>query len=163
MAKRKKLPKAVAKRLKILGSALLVLGIVFHPTTLVFIIGMMPTLGASLIDRTRSKFLTISVGLLNFAGCLPVILHLWETGHNITNALELTVQARTIIFMYVIAALGYIIDFSLTGIVSNVLVQRGKSRITAIEKRQKQLVERWGVKVNGKIPLDDEGFPEKSE
>lgn len=163
MAPRKKLPKALATRLKIIGVALLIMGIIFHPTTIVLAIGMMPTIGASLIDRSRSKFLTISVGLMNAAACLPVILHLWDIGHDYSNAITLVAQPRTIIFIYVIAALGYIIDFALTGIVSNILVQRGQARMKTIEKRHKELIERWGLKVNGKIPLDDEGFPEQKE
>jgi hypothetical protein len=163
MAAQKKLPKAVKTRLKIIGVALAIMGVIFHATTIVLAIGMMPTIGASLIDRSRSKFLTISVGLMNAAACLPVILHLWEIGHDYNNAIALVAQPRTIIFIYVIAALGYIIDFALTGIVSNILVQRGQSRMKAIEKRHKELIERWGLKVNGKIPLDDEGFPEQKE
>ncbi|PJF38249.1 MAG: hypothetical protein CUN55_17970, partial [Phototrophicales bacterium] len=115
MAKRKKLPKAIAVRLKIIGSALAICAVVFLPTTIVLAIGMMPTIAASVIDRSRGKFLTLSVGLLNAAACLPFILYLWHVGNSIENALELMVQARTIIIIYVIAALGYVVDFAVTG------------------------------------------------
>lgn len=163
MAKRKKLPKAVAVRLKIIGGALAICAVVFLSTTIVLAIGMMPTIAASVVDRSREKFLTLSVGLFNAAACLPFVLYLWHIGNTLDNALELMVQARTIIIIYVIAALGYVIDFAITGIISNILVQRGQARIKAIEKRQKELIERWGLKVNGKIPLDDEGFPTQTD
>jgi len=163
MASKRKVPKSLLMRLKIIGGALLICAIVFLPTTIVLAIGMIPTLAAILIDRSKSKFLTISVGVLNASGCLPFILHLWDIGHTIDNALIISVQARTLIIIYVIAALGYIIDFAITGIVSNILVQRGQARTKKIEKRHKELIERWGLKVNGKIPLDAEGFPTQNE
>ena len=160
--RKKKLPKSVLLRLKIVGTAISVAALVFLPTTIIFAIGMMPTVAAIIIDKSHTKFLTLSVGILNFSGCLPFVFYLWEKGHSIDNALNIGVQAQTISVIYFIASLGYVIDYAISGIVSNILLQKAQGRKKRIEKKQKELIERWGTKVNGKTPLDEFGFPQTS-
>lgn len=163
MAKKKKLPSSVALRVKLIFVLLGIAALVFHATSFLLFFCLMPTIAAALIDRSPGRCLTMSVGVLNLAGCTPFLLELWGTGHTIENAVNIAMQARTIIIVYLIAGLGYVIDFTVTGIVSNIMVQRAHARLKSIEKEKKDLTDRWGLKVNGKIPLDEHGFPAKQE
>lgn len=137
----------------------LLLAIVFLPTTILLSIGMLPAIVCALVDKTRGMVRTMSVGAMNLAGCIPFVIELWTNGHTFEVAIEYIVQPRTIIVMYFSAAMGYLIDWAMTGIVCSVMVEKARGRIRDIEKQHNALTERWGEEVNGRIPLDPEGFP----
>lgn len=154
--KRRSGNKSVKKQL-FLGSGLL-LGIVFLPTTVLLIIGMMPTIAAFFVDRSKRKTKAITVGSMNLAGCVPFVLELWMGGHNFDMSFSIVTDAKAIVVMYAAAAVGYLVDWAMTGIIASFLLQRGKARLKAIDKRQKELVERWGKEVTGDVVVDQYGF-----
>ena len=165
MAKKKKKKKgakgkkgSVNWHLRLVLAMLLITGIVFLPTTVVLLVGMLPTPMALLVDRTRKKVKIISVGCMNFAACTPFIIELWSLDHSFDAALSIISNPTSIIIMYGGAVIGYLIDWSMTGVVSVFLVERGKARMRAIQKEQEELVARWGVEVRADKPLDKEGF-----
>lgn len=157
--KTKKRSKGFMMRLRILVGIAFIASIIFLPTTIVLLIGMMPTVASAVIDRSPGKSRTLTVACMNLAGCSPFVLELWTTQHDIDTALSIAMQARTMIVMYATAASGYVLDFAVAGIVSSLLLQKAKMRFRRIEERQNALVERWGQKVTGKIALDEQGFP----
>ncbi len=132
--------------------------VLFMPTTIMLVIGMLPTVVAALVDR-RGGARAITVGSLNLCGCVPFLLDLWMTEHTTAVALDLIKNPSTIIVMYSAAGIGYMIDWALSGIVASLIVQRSTARLAAIRKRQEELVTRWGREVTGELPLDAEGFP----
>ncbi len=133
--------------------------IVFLPTTIFLFFAMMPTLVASLVDRSGKGTRALTVGAMNLAGSTPFLLELWTGGHTAENALTLISNPRTIIVIYCAAGIGYLIDWAMSGIVATVMIQRSASRLKEIKKRQADLVERWGQEVTGLLPLDAYGFP----
>lgn len=145
------------------GRVLLVCGllmaIVFLPSTFLLMIGMMPTPFAFLVDRSEKKSKVIAVGAINLVGCAPFLFDLWTNGNNFDASFAIVSNPKAIIVMYSAAAVGYMVSWAMTGIVSSILFQRGQARAKAIEKRQAELVERWGREVTGEIPLDEFGFP----
>lgn len=158
---KKALPKALSIRLKAIGVLFVALAIFFLPTTILLLIGLMPTIAAAVVDNSKGKSLTLSVGILNLAGCFPFVVDLWQSTNpkDIQEAIKIAIDVRTIIVIYLAAALGYVIDYLTTSIVSNLMLQKASSRIKKIAKIQNEMIDRWGLKVNGKIPLDEEGFP----
>lgn len=144
---------------QVILTALLITAVVFTPTSIVLLIGMMPTIVASFVDRTPEKTRGMTVGAMNLAGCAPFIIDLWSISNTAESALEIVTNPLSIIVMYVAAGMGYLIDWSVTGIVATFLIEKARARIAAIEKMQGALIERWGLEVAGDIPLDAEGFP----
>lgn len=132
----------------------LLAAILFMPTTILVVFGMLPTL----VDR-KGGARAITVGALNLCGCVPFLLELWTESHTAAFAVELITDPRTIIVMYAAAAIGYMIDWALSGIVATIMVKSSTSRLEAIRQRQEELVARWGKEVTGELPLDAEGFP----
>ena len=158
--KRRKQKKASNKTLKkqvflILG---LLMAVVFLPTTLLLSIAMIPTFVAAVVDKGRRKTKAITVGAMNLAGSMPFLLELWMEGHNFEKAFMIVTDAKAIVVMYAAAAVGYLIDWAMTGVIAGFLLQRGKTRVSAIEKRQKELVKRWGKEVTGEVAVDQYGF-----
>ena len=147
-----------AWRKRVLLSFAMVAGAVMLPTTVVLMAGMLPTFIILLFDRTPEKARVITVGAMNLAGCMPFILEIWHRGHTVEIALKYITEPRTIVIMYFAAAIGYMIDWVVSGLVAAVMVQRAKSKLADLEKRRKMLEERWGKEVTGQYALDDEGF-----
>lgn len=144
--------------LQILFIFALLAAVLFMPTTILLVVGMLPTVVAALVDR-RGGARAMTVGSLNLCGCVPFLLDLWMTEHTTTVALGLIKNPSTIIVMYAAAGIGYMIDWALSGIVASIIVQRSTSRLQAVRQRQDELVSRWGREVTGELPLDAEGFP----
>ena len=137
----------------------IIMGVVFLPTSVILFVGMVPTLVAYIADRTVGKEKTLSVGAMNLAGCMPFVLKLWMEGHSMKQAFVYVTQPKTIVIMYFAAAIGYLINWAMSGIWVSVTTQKGQLRLKDIEKEQAALIKRWGKEVNGKIPLDPDGFP----
>ncbi len=161
MAKRKK-SSARTWKAQILLIVSMIAGVMFAAVSVIMVVGMVPTIVAGVVDRTKGKVRTLTVGAMNFAGCAPFMIEVFKSGNNISTAITYILQPRTIVVMYFAAGMGYLIDWAMTGIVSSIMVQKAKKRIKDIQKQQKDLVERWGPEVTGTIPLDEYGFPKDS-
>lgn len=144
--------------LQIILIFVLLAAILFMPTTILLVFGMLPTIVAAVVDR-KSGARAISVGALNLCGCVPFLLDLWTKSHTVDFAVELIADPRTVIVMYSAAAIGYLIDWALSGIVATIMIQRSTTRLKALRKRQDEMVVRWGPEVTGELLMDAEGFP----
>lgn len=159
MAKDKKKTKGLGFKGQLFFIAGIIMAAVFLPSTLLLLAGMLPTPFAVFVDRTKGKNKVITVGAMNLAGCSPFLFDLWTTDHSSEKAFEIITDPMAIIVMWSAAAVGYVLNWAMTGIVSATMYQRGLARQKAIKKRQAELIERWGREVTGELPLDPEGFP----
>ncbi len=132
----------------------------FLPTTVFLFFGMMPTMAAYFADR-KGGWKAITIGAMNIAGCTPFLLHLWTTHNTVTYALGLITDPRAVIVIFSAASIGLLIEWAMSGIVITIMTQRSKTRLMDIDKRLKNMAERWGEEVAGKMPLDEYGFPLK--
>lgn len=162
MAKKNKKKKKIGAKAQLLGVVGVFAGIVFMPTTIVLLMGMLPTVVAAVIDRTGKGTKALTVGAMNLAGCTPFLIDLWTKSHTAEMAVTIITDPRTMIVIYSAAGIGYLINWAMTGIVGTVMVQRGGIRLKDIKKRQEALIERWGREVTGELPLDPYGFPIES-
>ncbi len=145
--------------LNVFLACIILSALVFLPIAVVLFIGLLPTFVAFFVDRNKKKIKPITVGAMNMAGCAPFIMELWTTNISMPKALSIIGEPMAVIVIYSAAGIGYLIDWAVTVLVARFLYQRGGVRKTAIEKRQAELINRWGEEVNGKIPMDHEGFP----
>lgn len=159
MAKRKKIYRWQSSLLVV---GFLLCGVIFSSIAIVLAIGMLPTLVAGIVDRSKGKVKTLTVGSMNFAGCAPFIVDIWKRGGTFEVAMGYLIQPQTIVIIFLAAAMGYLIDWAMTGIVSSIMVQRARKRLKDIEVHQKDLVERWGPEVSGSVPLDEYGFAKET-
>ena len=154
---KKKISRSSRKR-QILSIFGLLAAIILMPTTIIMIFGMIPTIIALLFDKPGKKVKSLTVGALNLAGCTPFLLNLWDTGHNIDNAIIIVTNPLVIVVMWGAAGFGYMIDSALSGIVGTIVAGRARVRITDIQEYRKDLIERWGEEVTGEHALDAHGF-----
>lgn len=140
----------------VIGVLCAMIAVSVMPTTIIFAIGMVPTLVAVFVDNSRSKNLGATVGFLNFSGVLPALLQLWSGSHTINNAIEIISRPTIILVMLLPAALGWILYGYTPLIIGGILRRRAESRIRSLEKEQDKLVKTWGDQVKTNIKKDEE-------
>jgi hypothetical protein len=136
-----------------------IIGVMLLPSTFLLMIGMVPTMVAGFVDRSKRGAKVLTVGSMNLSGCSPFLFDLWMQGHTFDTSMKIALNPQAIIVMYSAAGVGYLLDWAMTGVVSKIMVQRGEARARVIREQQQQLIERWGRKVTGELQLDPQGFP----
>lgn len=126
---------------------ILVTAVVFLPATIVFIVCMLPTFVAAVVERQPQKTAWLTVGAMNLAGTVPAWFKLWEAGRGIDIALELVSTPSVWIVAYAAAGIGWIIYHNVTPAVAGVMVKRNEKRLAEIDARQKELIKKWGEAV----------------
>lgn len=139
--------------------------VLFLASSIIIFAGMMPTIAANLLDKTRQKSRAICVGMMNFAGCVPFLLELWMSPapNSLDNATAIVMQPKTVIIIYTLAAAGYAVEAAITGMVATLMQQRAQSRLKEIDKQLEEMTDRWNTYVDGNTPLDDFGFPSRRD
>mgnify|MGYP006449900563 CR=1 FL=1 len=156
----KKKKQKLGWRGQLLMITMIIAAVVFLPSTVLLVVGLLPTVVAGIIDRSKEKTRSITVGCMNFTGCCPYWLDLLTVyGHSMNGAVQIITEPVNIVVMYSAALVGYLIDWAMSGMVSSVMIQRAERRLKNIEKEQKELVRRWGRGVTGDYRLDQYGFP----
>lgn len=140
--------------LLILPAALVVL-----PTSVLFGLGMIPTIVAYAVDRSSEKSAPITVGGLNFCGCLPYVIDLWKHSGTLTAALKVFSDPLAWLVMYGAAAVGWAFYYGIPPAVANAELLRSERRVDVLKQRKVALVQEWGPNVAGDT-FDSSGGPE---
>lgn len=135
--------------------------LVVLPTTMIFCIGLIPTMVALAVDRDPEKSAAITVGGLNFCGCMPFAIDLWKTGHNIAAAMAKLADPMTWLVMYGAAGAGWLLYFTIPPLVASAEVARSEKRIEALKKKRVGLIQEWGPDVSSDEDGDLEHKPEE--
>ncbi len=157
--KRKSSKIGLSIRFILIAFMLVIVSFLFWESASLFWIGMLPTGVAWIIDRSRQKSKTLTVGAMNFAGCFPYLMSIWMAFDPAVLSARYLDDPLTIIVIYGAAFVGYVINYLSVSGFSAYAVQRAKDQILKIDKEKKALEQRWGKKVNGKTVLDEKGFP----
>lgn len=147
MAAQKKTSAKMPFSLRLGIFAVLIMAVVFFPSTVLFCGCMLPAFVAALVDNKSDKTAGMTVGAMNFAGTVPAWLMLWSMGGKIDHAITLLLQPKTLLMAYAAAALGWVIYFQVPGMVSGILAKRGETRLAEIDRRQRELARKWGPQI----------------
>jgi len=137
--------------LLILPAALVIL-----PTSILFGIGMIPTMVAYVIDRDPEKSAPITVGGLNFCGCMPFAIELWKHNHTIMAAMKVFGDPLSWLVMYGAAAVGWAFYYGIPPAIASAEIMRAEKRIDSLRQKKVKLVQEWGPDVAGDA-FDDSG------
>ena len=139
--------KAGMGRVLVTGFLLLPVIAVLFPTCMVLASGMAPTVVAFLVDRSRNKFLTLTVGMMNFCGTLPGVVDLWQHWQSYDMAVRIATDPFFWALAYAAAGVGWLIYLSLPPVLDTFYSVVTDRRIAALRKRQAALVDTWGEEV----------------
>jgi hypothetical protein len=135
------------------------MALVMLPTTILLAVGMLPSVVCFVADKTKNKAQTIAVAAFNLAACTLFLLRVWTSQQGLGIAMEIVLDPLAIVVMYMGAAGGYAVDIIVSSAASAVMYKKTELRQQSIKKTQKELIERWGEKVTGRLQLDRSGFP----
>lgn len=135
-------------RLMLVIAALLVVPVSI-PSLLIVCLGMLPTLGAALMERGPHRYAWLSVGAMNFAGVSPYLLDLWFKGHTMERALTSLADVFAWLVILGSAAFGWLLYLSMPPVVGAFLQVAAQRRIATLRSNQRKLVEQWGPDVVG--------------
>ncbi len=124
---------------------------VLMPSCIVLAINMAPAIVAYAIDRTREKYLAVTVGLLNFCGTLPAEVALWQRGQTYNAAMDIASDAFFWLVAYGAAALGWAIYLMIPPILGHYYGITSQARLQSHRRKQQALIEAWGEEVTGEI------------
>ncbi|AZL16233.1 hypothetical protein [Rickettsiales endosymbiont of Stachyamoeba lipophora] len=125
----------------VLGStALVISGYSF----LFFLVGMLPTIVACMIDRRLSRAASNTIGAFNLTGVFPYLLDLWNSGDAASNkARDLLGDVHIWLIIYSSAALGLLLIWGLPTLMGNFFVFRSKKKIEYYREEQMELYHEW--------------------
>lgn len=122
---------------------------VLLPTCVVFAINMAPTIVAYFVDRTREKYLAITVGLLNFVGVLPAEAELWRNGQSFDVGMSIATNSFYWLMSYGAAAVGWGLYLVLPFVFGGYYNITSDTRLAYHLRRQRILNASWGEEVSG--------------
>lgn len=130
--------------IRLIYFSLMVTAAAFLPLTIVFFACMIPTLVASIIDRTPQRTAWLTVGAANFAGTVPAWIQVWGSGLDVMHAVDVISDPTTLLIAYAGAGAGWLIYNNIPPLIASGIIGKSKRRYKDIETRQKELVRRWG-------------------
>lgn len=129
------------------------MAVIAAPTMIILFFGMLPTLVASIIDRTKQKSATFSVGAINFIGVFPYVINLWTDFNSVDRALSVVGDIFSLLVMYSAAAFGWLLFLALPSVISSFVIVMQQRKVALLRGEQKDLIEEWGAEVAALVEM----------
>jgi hypothetical protein len=124
----------------------LVMALAVLPLVVIVAAGMMPTAAVMLIDR-RPRYLSYTVGVMNFAGVFPFVLAVAQQQMSMLAVAAKLTQPLTWLVMYGAAAVGWLIC-GVTPMLARAGIElQAFQRRRTLEALSKAIREEWGPEV----------------
>lgn len=136
--------KKLSHRSLVTGAAIIMSGLVAIPTAMIFLIGMLPTIVAFLIDKTNQKTKARTVGFSNLVGVFIVVMDLWKTEHTIDYAFAILLDPYNWLYMYMAAAIGWGINIFFRWSAKKYIHARGIVALKKLRKKRFKLETEYG-------------------
>lgn len=126
--------------------------IISLPTVLLLFFGMLPSIVAFIVGRTKPRYAAICVSAMNFSGVFPYLLDSWAGNHTVAEAMNMLTDVFSLMVMYGSSAFGWLIFIAVPPVVATFLAVVNERRIAQLRKRQREIITEWGVGVAGEKP-----------
>ncbi|TXH37151.1 MAG: hypothetical protein E6Q98_09730 [Rhodospirillaceae bacterium] len=136
-------------RPKLMLILLVPLALVFLPTTAVLTVGMIPTLVAFVVDGSKRRYLTITVGGLNLVGSLYFLHQLWTLGQGLGDIRIVLGNSYGWLASLSGAACGWLLFLAMPFIIGHIAAAEARIRLYTLRREQEKLVQDWGQQVTG--------------
>lgn len=128
--------------------------LLFYETVLLLAVGMLPSGVAYLIDTHPRRYATKTVAWMNLAGALIVAFELWESDTSLATTFDLLSDPVNWVIMLGGAGIGWIIHFSVPGMVLRYLDLSLDRQRNRLRETQEELEKEWGKEVRANAPLE---------
>lgn len=127
--------------------------VIASPTVIVLFFGLLPTLVAYIIDRSKGKAATFCVGGVNFVGVFPYIISLWTERNTVDAAMAIVSDLFVMLVMYSAAAFGWLLFLAMPTVVSSFVLVLQQRKVAQLRAEQKELIEEWGPEVAALVEM----------
>ena len=139
----------------------------FPESIILFLVGLLPTMVAFIVDKSSGKCATLCVGAMNLAGIFPSIFKLWSGQNSFSQAIQIITDVFDLVIMYGAAGFGWILYVTIPSAVSALLNIIAQRRIARLRNLQRDLISEWGKDVakslEAEVPAEDKILPETPE
>ncbi len=125
----------------------LIMILLFKHSFIFFLAGMLPSIVARLVDKTRDRLYFTIVSGFNFAGVAPFMIDLWNQGNTAAAVQQTANNAYAWLVMYGTASLGWLLIIFTPSVIHSILAAISNSKVVNLEKEQRELIEEWGPEV----------------
>ncbi len=130
------------------ASIIIVLMIVVSLSSMVLVFfGMVPTIVAFVIDRSKQKSATFCVGGMNFCGVFYNLLELWSGFNTWNQAVSILTDVFAQAIMFSAAAFGWMLYISVPPVVIAFLTVMLQHKVAQLRAAQKEIIDEWGEDV----------------
>ena len=145
-------------------SVLPVVMYLYYPTFMILLAGMAPTGVAYMFDVNPRKSLPRTVGWMNFAGCLLVMIDLWANSNTFDYAVDLLSDWFNWFLMFVCASVGLSLYLLVPPLVESYISISLNLRLKRLYGLKKELEQEWGDEVTEYSEMDTlKGLEERNE
>ncbi len=120
---------------------------VLLPSLTLLLLGMLPTLAAAVAERARDRHLAVTVGLINFCGCVPLLMELWSLGQSFSVIGTVVRDTYGWLIAYSAAGLGWLIYLMMPPFVGAYYKVVTEAHLKVLQRTQRKLVEIWGEEI----------------
>jgi len=134
----------------------LIMIVVFQTGYIFFLMGMLPTIIAFYVDRSRShnKFQTVMA--CNLSGIIPIMARMLMEKKSATITTELMSDPMNWLIIYASAAFGWMLVFMAPLFAQFLISMFHQGQIARFQNLQDRIVRDWGPEVENIFPKDQE-------
>jgi len=118
------------------------------PSVVIIFFGMLPTIVAFIIDRSKRRNASFCVGGINFCGVFPYLMDLWSHGNTMDLSIRILTDVFSLVIMYGAASFGWMIYITLPPVIAAFLSVIAQHKLSALRASQRRLIEEWGEDVS---------------
>lgn len=136
--------------------ALLILALfalIAGPTLLLLTVGLVPTIVALIVDRSKQKSGAVCVGSINIIGVFPYVLDLWSGINTWGSSAKIITDVFSLLVMYSAAAFGWLLFLTLPSVISSFVIVLQQRKVAQLRGEQKDLIEEWGEEVTAIVEM----------
>jgi hypothetical protein len=133
----------------VLITPVLLIGLVFLPSSAVIAAGMLPTIVARVVDTSPGHRLSLTVASFNFVGCLYFLNRIWALGHSVSDVPIVLGDSFGWFFALAGAGMGWVVFGGMPAIIAQIARTQTAVRLRRITGDQDRLVKEWGETVRG--------------
>lgn len=126
-----------------------VLAVTALPLCILFVVGMMPTIVAAIVDSNRARYLARSVAAMNLAGLVQPLMAVLHVGISLASVQHVLADSLSWLSMYGAAAIGWLLTLAMPWIARVFVDMRADQLQRQLENRAEMLVKDWGEQVTG--------------
>jgi uncharacterized membrane protein required for colicin V production len=114
------------------------------PTVLIFVVGVLPTAVAVMTARGLGNYVGVTVGAMNLAGIVPVVILLWQGLNDLSSAIDYLTSPLAWLLILGGTVIGWLILRFVPAAVVRFMVHRSKGRLKQLRAKQEMMVKEWG-------------------